>query len=193
MKTGLCPDMPFMVNDWLSSTAVACMTPAQEGGFLRLLLHAWNDPDCTVPDDDKALATLSRLGKEWDRGSGRVIRSMFLPDLARGGRLFNAKQRAVREIQARRIGATREQRTAAVKARWAKRDALREQSGNDTAVLRENVRRGVRGDTSSPVSLPPIPPTTQNAGASGHGQGPDMKALLAAELAAEFRTQEGSP
>lgn len=193
MKTGLCPDMPFLVNDWLSSTSIACMTPAEEGGFLRLLLHAWNDPDCTLPDDDRTLAALSRLGREWGKGSGQLIRAMFTPDPERPGRIFNVKQRAVRKEQADRIAGIKGQRTAAVNARWAKRDALRKQCGNDTAVLRENIRGGIRGDTSSPVSLPPIPPTSQNAVASGQTHCPDMKALLAAELASEINGQEARP
>ena len=103
MKAGLCPDYPVMVNDWLSSTKITLLTPAEEGAFWRLLCHAWNEPDCTLPNDDKALASLSRLGASWAQGSGTTIRSCFDADPARPGRIFNAVQRATREIQMGRI------------------------------------------------------------------------------------------
>ncbi|MCK5606514.1 conserved phage C-terminal domain-containing protein [Candidatus Pacearchaeota archaeon] len=37
------------------------MTPAEEGGYVRLLCHAWNDPDCCLPADNESLMALSRL------------------------------------------------------------------------------------------------------------------------------------
>lgn len=49
MKAELCPDIPFYVNDWLSSAAVNAMTLAEQGAYFRLLCLAWNESDCTLP------------------------------------------------------------------------------------------------------------------------------------------------
>lgn len=182
MKPGICPDMPFLVNDWLASTNIACMTPAQEGAFLRLLLHAWNDHNCTLPDDAGALATLSRMGKEWSK-SGGVVLAMFHTDPELPGRIFNVKQRAVRQEQQTRIATTRGQRTAAANARWSKRDKMRESYDRNAVALREEIREPMRRDASSPVSHSPIVPTSENAVAPVKPQPPDMKAMLASELA----------
>src|SRR4029077_9495254 len=108
MKPGLCPDFPVMVNDWLSSTPITLMTTAEAGGFWFLLCHAWNDPDCTLPDDDAALAQLSRLGPDWSTGSGLKIRQCFEADPDRPGRIFNAVQRRTRTKQISRIESSNE-------------------------------------------------------------------------------------
>lgn len=78
-------------NDWLSSTAITMMTPAQEGAYIRLLCYAWNDPDCSIPDDDEVLASLSRLGEDWHKGASSVLRRVFVPTPELPGRLVNLK------------------------------------------------------------------------------------------------------
>src|SRR5882724_5977113 len=96
-----------MVNDWLSSTSVALMTPAEEGAFFRLLCHAWNEPRCCLPGDDTTLSVLSRLGADW-KGSAARIRSCFQSDAQSKGMIFNPKQRGVRADQQKRIDAAKE-------------------------------------------------------------------------------------
>jgi uncharacterized protein YdaU (DUF1376 family) len=105
----------FYVEDWLSSTAIDLMTAAEERGYLRLLLHAWKSLDCSLPNDDRVLARLSRLDGEWHTGSGAVVRSEFFE---RDGRLYNVRllrerenQRAIRQA---RSGAGK----AGAEARW---------------------------------------------------------------------------
>ena len=82
--------------DWLSSTAIELMTAGEERGYLRLLMHAWQSPDCGLPDDNRTLAVLSKLGAEWEAGSGAVLRRQFV---ARGARLFNERLLEEREHQ----------------------------------------------------------------------------------------------
>jgi uncharacterized protein YdaU (DUF1376 family) len=105
----------FYVEDWLSSTAIDLMTAAEERGYLRLLLHAWKNPDCGLPNDDRILAHLSKLETEWQTGSGEVVRAEFFE---RDGRLYN--ERLLRERENQR--AVREARSGAGKAgaesRW---------------------------------------------------------------------------
>lgn len=75
---GRSPAFLFYANDWLSSPKIAVMTPAQEGAYFRLLCYAWADPDCSLPDDDTALAQLSRLGEAWFNGGSAVVRACFV-------------------------------------------------------------------------------------------------------------------
>ena len=122
MKPGRCPDMPFYVNHWLSSAAVAAMTPEQEGAFFHLICHAWNLPDCALPDDEKTLASLSRLGATRWKKVGGLIRAQFL---ARNGRLSVRWQKQIRRDQDARVKASRAQRSGAARARWTKQWAAK--------------------------------------------------------------------
>ncbi|HEX3745398.1 MAG TPA: DUF1376 domain-containing protein [Bryobacteraceae bacterium] len=105
----------FYCEDWLSSTAIDLMTAAEERGYLRLLLHAWKNADCGLPNDDKSLAQLSKLGRAWMGASGAVVRAQFFE---KDGRLYN--QRLVRErenqvaIRQARSGAGK----AGAESRW---------------------------------------------------------------------------
>lgn len=85
------PAFQFYANEWLSSTKIALMTPAQEGAYIRLLCHAWNDPDCSIPDSDEELAALSRLGEGWFKDGSTKIRKCFEPHPEIPGRLVNLR------------------------------------------------------------------------------------------------------
>src|SRR5262249_5296924 len=78
-----------------SSSRIALMSAEEERGYLRLLLHAWKQPDCGLPNDDATLAVLAMIpiGK-WRRSSGAKLRQCFE---LRDGRLYN--QRLLRERQ----------------------------------------------------------------------------------------------
>jgi len=74
------------------------MTPEQEGAYIRLLCHEWEDPTCSLPDDDSQLAVLSRLGERWlnDRSTGvpscsTIVRSCFVPHPKIKGRIINKR------------------------------------------------------------------------------------------------------
>lgn len=90
------PAFQFYPSDWLSSSKVNLMTPAEEGAYIRLLAYEWQEDDCGLPDDDKALSQLSRLGEEWFNGGSRVLRACFK---AKGNRLYNERLLAEREKQ----------------------------------------------------------------------------------------------
>ena len=75
------------------------MTAEQERGYLRLLLHMWNDETCSLPDDDGVLAKLSLMGEGWLKGGSRLVRECFVSDARFDGRITNLKLLKVREIQ----------------------------------------------------------------------------------------------
>ncbi len=82
------PAFQFYTDDWLGSTNIMLMTPAQEGAYIRLLAIEWNDKDCSLPDDDEKLAVLSRLGKGWFKGGSEAIRKCFFE---KNGKLYNKR------------------------------------------------------------------------------------------------------
>lgn len=81
------PYLPLFTNDWLASAKIITMTPAEEGAYIRLLCIAWNDDQCSLPDDDASLAAMSRLNSHWPESSAK-IRACFE---AHDGRLYNEK------------------------------------------------------------------------------------------------------
>jgi uncharacterized protein YdaU (DUF1376 family) len=86
------PWFPNYPADFLSDANIALMTIAEVGGYRFLLDHAWNDPDCTLPDDDKMLASLSRMGDEWTKESAAKLRAcFFMPHPKKPGRLIDSK------------------------------------------------------------------------------------------------------
>jgi len=111
------PAFQFYANDWLGSTQIMLMTPAEEGAYIRLLAIAWNDPDCCLPNDDEKLAKLSRLGEAWLNGSGAIIRKCFT---VKGDKIYN--ERLLREK--RKIEQFRKERSESGKrgaeSKWGK-------------------------------------------------------------------------
>jgi uncharacterized protein YdaU (DUF1376 family) len=109
----------FYVDDWLSSSRIDIMTGDEERGYLRLLLHAWKQPDCGLPNDDDLLAGWSKLGKKWRKSSAR-IRACFFEN---NGRLYNERLLAEwnnqREFHEKRGAVAK----AGAKARWSKKHA----------------------------------------------------------------------
>lgn len=90
------PAFQFYPGDWLASTKISLMTPAEEGAYIRLLCHAWSDPQCSLPDDDDILASLSRLGTEWLNGASTKIRACFKK---KGNRLYSERLEIERKKQ----------------------------------------------------------------------------------------------
>ena len=79
------PAFQFYPDSWLSSKDILLMTPAEEGAYIHLLSLAWLEDDCGLPNDDEALAILSRLGRKWEKSSHK-LRAKFR---AENGRLYN--------------------------------------------------------------------------------------------------------
>jgi hypothetical protein len=91
------PAFQFYPADWLSSPAVILMTPEQEGGYIRLLCYDWASDG--IPDDDKALAALSRLGEGWLNGGSSIVRKCFNHHPHKPGYLTNPRLQNEREKQ----------------------------------------------------------------------------------------------
>ncbi len=85
------PAFQFYPKEWLSSMDIMLMTPEQEGAYIRLLCICWESGDCSIPDDDKQLSMLSRLGEGWFKGSSTVVRNKFISHPYKPGFLTNER------------------------------------------------------------------------------------------------------
>jgi hypothetical protein len=85
------PAFQFYASDWLGSTRIELMSAEQERGYLRLLLHCWNDPTCSLADDDEVLSRLSKMGEGWFNGGSRLVRECFVNHPTLVHRIINEK------------------------------------------------------------------------------------------------------
>lgn len=75
---------PFDTDRWLGEIAGG-LTAEQKGGLMDLLSVSWTQvPPCTLPDDDKYLASRSGLGARWKRNRAAILATFAPTD---GGRL----------------------------------------------------------------------------------------------------------
>lgn len=148
------PAFQFYPADWLSSSSVSLMTPAEEGAYIRLLCHAWMAEDGGLPADDESLAELSRLRGQWKK-SGTKIRRKFEQI---GERLFNprlteerVKQDEFRE-EASRTG------KAGAEARWGKRNgqSMGTPSEEDRVPIETPMPKNGSSSSSSSLKNSPI-------------------------------------
>ncbi len=58
------PHLPIDILAWLSSGTITAMTNAEEGVYARLIIHSWNYPDCTLPDDINHIRKLAKKAPE---------------------------------------------------------------------------------------------------------------------------------
>ena len=124
------PAFQFYPDSWLSSMDITLMTIAEEGAYHRLLCHAWEQEDCGIPDDDRQLAVLSKMGSAWKKSS-EVIRRKFV---SRDGRLYNERLLTERQKQ----------------AEWAEKSAV---GGKKSATKRQ--AKGNHPSTTLAICLQP--------------------------------------
>ena len=112
------PSFQFYPGDWLSSPDVSVFSAAERGAYIQLLCFAWQAPDCGLPDDDKELAQLSKLGEDWAGESGKRVRSKFR---AEGGRLYNERLLEERHKQDEHRAKQSESGRRGAEKRWGKK------------------------------------------------------------------------
>lgn len=150
MGKGKSPAFQFYPDDWLSSRKIALMTAEQEGAYIRLLCYAWSDPDCSIPDDDTQLASLSRLGSRWESVKD-LVRSCFRSDSKKPGRLIN--KRLVAEKKKQREF-SKQRREAGLKSGVSRRSATNKRSTSVQRESNEPVEVSLNSLSSSSSSSP---------------------------------------
>lgn len=106
------PYVPFYVDDWLSSDAIAGFTLEQEAVYLRLLLRQWKASDGQLPKDEGLLAGYSRLGHRWAKVGRPIIQRCFVE---RTGGWVNPRLRE----EWLRVRSKSEKAKAAADLRWS--------------------------------------------------------------------------
>ena len=155
--TPFLPSMPVMVRDFMSSASVAAMTNEQLGAFMRLLFCAWmSSPPCTLPDDDRQLATMAQMSLRRWQSVGLVVTQRF--PVIGDGRRRNEKQWTQWQYAeaAARANQERGRKAAEVKAAKAAarrrghvdRDDNSESTSRDRHVDREVDRDGLLENNS---------------------------------------------
>ena len=134
------PSMPVMVRDFMSSASVAAMTNEQLGAFMRLLFCAWmSNPPCTLPDDDRQLATMAQMSLRRWQSVGLVVTQRF--PVIGDGRRRNEKQWTQWQYAqtAARANQERGRKAAEVKAAKAaaRRRAQEDRDGNSESTSRD--------------------------------------------------------
>lgn len=159
------PAFQFYASDWLGSTLIALMTAEQERGYLRLLCHIWNSPDCALPDDDSVLARLSLMGEGWLNGGCHLVRQCLIEHPEKQGAITNEKLLLLR----RERDAWRQKSAAGGRKSAQSRQSTDESKGGtkggSTTLEREHpTNRQPKGNTPSPSpspsnkNTPPISP-----------------------------------
>jgi len=153
------PAFQFYPNDWLSSTAITLMTPAEEGAYIRLLAIAWNSEDCGLPDNDEQLAILSRLGEGWLKGGSTKIRKCFFVS---GEKLFNKRLLDERKKQEEWRKKSSEGGKKSAKKRWGS-DKVSSKGGYKKVkdCLQPKVNSSSSSSSSSSKDLPSVKATPQ--------------------------------
>lgn len=147
---------PMMAADWLSGVATMQMTPEQRGAFIDLLCVSWmaKDVPCSLPNDDKVLAQLSRLGRRW-KTVGGTVKSQFKPvpghpNHIRNGKLWKVYLQSV-EKHKKRVDAGRRGGMKAAEQRLS--NASGSASGIATPELVANGKQSESESESEPKSV----------------------------------------
>jgi len=151
------PWFPFFASDWLGSTKRAMMTPDQRGAYIDLLAHQWNTPDCTLPDDDEALAALSGLGEGWLNGASRLLRLCFPPASGKLGYLANERLVEIRAEADAQIEKSQQGGIRSGEVRRAKAEAARAYEDSQAAKGTSTTLRTQREPKGNPPEPQPQP------------------------------------
>lgn len=72
------PAFQFYCRDFLASEKVQAMTDKEFRAYVNLLAQAWlSTPVGTLPDDDRILASLSRVGRQGWKAVQQAVRACF--------------------------------------------------------------------------------------------------------------------
>lgn len=104
------PSMPFWTDAYIADTQH--LTNEEHGIYLRMLIFAWRTPKCTLPNDDKRLATMVGLTPhKWNKIKPEIMKFWTVD----GEVIYQKKQQKVRKNCEHRS----EQASKNSKARWS--------------------------------------------------------------------------
>ena len=152
------PYVPIFVADYLGDTIE--LSIEEHGAYFLLLLTAWKQPSCDLPDDDKKLSRICRVSlRKWKQI--RVTMEEFWT--VEGGRWKNERLQKERVYVENRSNSARE----AANARWKSQDTENKGSGSCDGNADADAGAYANADAPQPQpqieepsgSSPPPPPT----------------------------------
>lgn len=114
------PSMPLFTDAYLADTRH--LSTAEHGAYLLMLMTAWRDPDCSLPDDDVFLGRITGSARNWKKWKVNI---MPLWEKSDDGRLYQKRLRSERKF----VSAKRKQQSEAGKA-----SALKRKEADSTGV-----------------------------------------------------------
>lgn len=135
--------IPLFADAYLADTMH--LTTEEHGAYLLLLMAAWRQEDCALPDDDRKLARIAGMTpRKWQAIKPTIMEFWTVAD----GRISQARLRKEHAFACQKS----EQNKQAAEARWEAQRAENKQKG------------GMR--TQSKRNAPPPPPTKEPKGSS---------------------------
>jgi uncharacterized protein YdaU (DUF1376 family) len=120
------PYMPLYVADYLADAAH--LTTTQHGAYLLLIMNYWQR-GCPLPDDDRRLASIARLGlREWKRNRP-ALEEFFT--LTHGAWVHSRIDHELARVSAKSLK-SKKAAQASVERRFGKRSADVEPTDTDT-------------------------------------------------------------
>lgn len=166
--------IPLFADAYLADTTH--LTTEEHGAYLLLLMAAWRQEDCALPNDDRKLARIAGMSRQkWAAVRDTIIEFWTVED----GRIFQHRLRRERAWVAQKSEGSRK----SARARWDNQPVENKQS--------EDMRSQCDGNAPPP---PPIPLSKDNGADdpgkqfwdSARGYLGNAKAGFAAKLAKQY-------
>lgn len=103
------PALPLWTDAFIADTVH--LTPEQVGVYIRLLMAAWRSRDCSLPDDDKRLATIVGMSRKKWLSTRPIMDEFFVSD----GKVLRQKRLTFEREKVRGLS---EKARASAEARW---------------------------------------------------------------------------
>ena len=114
---------PLYIDDFMASKKVLRMTIGEQGAYIRLMMMAWSDPECSLPKKESELQEMALWTEKTD-GQWWKVRACFLTHPEKKARLYNPRLYAewikVEDLKVRR--------KEAAQLRWKKSPAIPQSS-----------------------------------------------------------------
>jgi uncharacterized protein YdaU (DUF1376 family) len=146
------PALPIFIDAYLADTIH--LTAAEHGVYLMMLMMAWRDPNCSVPNDDDWICRFCRVhGNAW-RKMKPVILSFWKE---KDGRLFQQRLMKEREYVEEKSKKSR----SAARERWKEFHSkpLINNNSKDAGAMRTQCQTDAPTPTPTPTPIKDSPPT----------------------------------
>lgn len=106
---------PLYIDHFMASRKVLRMTVGEQGAYLRLLMFAWTDTECTLTSNLDELKELALWTEKTD-GDFEKVRACFIRHPGKRGRIYNPRLKAEWE----KVEDLKSRRKEAAQKRWEK-------------------------------------------------------------------------